>query len=296
MGADMPFAWVFRLIRNWKKRFGRVPFFRKSSIRPEQEAAALHMVEMRYLPNGGAGTIEYLDMLAKLGVGNAHPGGFGETIEQLRKYPIEKGQRVLEVGCGTGRTACFLADQGLDVTAVDIRPEMIAKAIKRAEKQGVRVQFIQGDVCRLPFEDNSFDVVMVESVTNFADAQKAVSEYYRVLNPDGKLYDREVIRIKEMTPEIHGALCSFYGVNKLFSMEEWTELLVNNQFTQAGSSGIHPFPRTMFEDQVQHPDPVHLSDKQSFLDPRIWQLTAKYDELVNKYHEYLGYTLMLASK
>ena len=91
---------------------------------------------------------------------------------------------------------------------------MIAKAIKRAEKQGVQVQFMVGDVCQLPFEDHTFDVVMVESVTNFADAPKAVSEYYRVLKSEGKLYDREVIRIKEMSPGVHRALCSFYGVSK----------------------------------------------------------------------------------
>lgn len=245
---------------------------------------------------GGAGAIEYLDMLAKLGVGNAHPGGFGETIEQLRKYPIDQGQRVLEVGCGTGRTACFLAEQGIEVTAVDIRPEMIAKARIRAEKLNVQVTFIEGDACQLPFDDNSFDVVMVESVTNFADASKAMAEYYRVLKPEGKLYDREVIRIKDMKPEIHSALCGFYGVTKLYSMKEWQELLENSKFTQINFSGVHPFPLTMFEDKVQHPDPVHLSDKQSFLDPQIWQITAQYDELVDKYHSYLGYTLMIGSK
>ncbi|MBD0383591.1 class I SAM-dependent methyltransferase [Paenibacillus sp. WST5] len=240
--------------------------------------------------------MEYLDMLAKLGVGNAHPGGFGETMEQLRKYPINQGQRVLEVGCGTGRTACFLAEQGIEVTAIDIRPDMIAKAKIRAEKSNVQVQFLEGDACQLPFDDNSFDVVMVESVTNFAEARKAMSEYYRVLKPGGKLYDREVIKTKEMKPEIHGALSGFYGVTKLYSMEEWRELMESSQFTRVEFSGAHPFPRTMFEDKVQHPDPVHLSDRQSFLDPQIWQITAQYDELVDKYHRYLGYTLMIGSK
>ncbi|WP_310501639.1 class I SAM-dependent methyltransferase [Paenibacillus qinlingensis] len=235
-------------------------------------------------------------MLAKLGIGNAHPGGFGETIEQLKRYPIERGKKVLEVGCGTGRTACYLAEQGCDVTAIDIRPEMINKAKIRAEKQGNLVNFLIGDVCQLPFEANTFDVVMVESVTNFADAQKAVSEYYRVLRPEGKLYDREVIKVKDMTTGIHRALCSFYGVSKIYKLEEWQELLESNQFRSVASTGIHPFPLTMFEDQVQHPDPVHLSDRQSFMDPRVWQITARYDELVSKYHPYMGYTLMMGTK
>ena len=182
------------------------------------------------------------------------------------------------------------------VTAVDIRPEMIAKAKIRAEKLGVQVNFIEGDVCALPFENNSFDVIMVESVTNFANAPKALLEYIRVLKTKGMLYDREVIRVKEMTAEIHTALCSFYGVDKIYSMEEWKQLLENSGFQTISFSGNHPFPLMMFEDQVQHPDPVHLSDKQSFLDPRIWQITAQYDELVNKYHPYMGYTLMMGSK
>lgn len=235
-------------------------------------------------------------MLAKLGIGNAHPGGFGETIEQLKKYPIEQGKRVLEVGCGTGRTACYLAEQGCEVTAIDIRPEMINKAKIRAEKQGVQVNFQIGDVCELPFEDYTFDVVMVESVTNFADAQKAVSEYFRVLKTNGKLYDREVIRVKDMTPGIHRALCSFYGVGKIYSMEEWEKIITGAKFSSVTSTGVHPFPLTMFEDQVQHPDPVHLSDRQSFMDPRVWQVTARYDELVSKYHPYMGYTLMMGTK
>ena len=93
-----------------------------------------------------------LDMLAKLGVGNAHPGGFGETIEQLKNYPIEKGKRVLEVGCGTGRTACFLAEQGCEVTAVDIRPEIIAKAIKELRSRGYRCNSWLGMYANYPLK------------------------------------------------------------------------------------------------------------------------------------------------
>ncbi len=92
----------------------------------------------------------------------------------------------------------------------------------------------------MPFEAHTFDVVMVESVTNFADAQKAVSEYYRVLKSEGKLYDREVIKVKEMTSGIHRALCSFYGVSKIYKLEEWRELLESNKFSAVTSQACIP--------------------------------------------------------
>ncbi|UJF32434.1 class I SAM-dependent methyltransferase [Paenibacillus hexagrammi] len=241
--------------------------------------------------------MNYLDMLAKLGVGNAHPGGFGETVKQLQKYPIPSGKKVLEVGCGTGRTACYLASQGCSVSAIDIRPEMVVKAKRRAEKLGVQVSFLEGDVCQLPFENNSFDVIMVESVTNFAQADKALSEYERVLMPGGIVYDREVIRVKNMKPEVHQALCDFYGVPALYDLGEWKGMMQSAGFAEVSSSGIHPFPTaSMWEDSVQFPDPVHLSDNSSIFDPQIWQLTAQYDQLMNQYHKYLGYTLLIGTK
>ncbi|UUZ83362.1 hypothetical protein LJK88_05535 [Paenibacillus sp. P26] len=42
--------------------------------------------------------MSYLDMVAKLGVGGAHPGGFEATLEQLQRFPIPPGSRVLDVG------------------------------------------------------------------------------------------------------------------------------------------------------------------------------------------------------
>jgi SAM-dependent methyltransferase len=57
--------------------------------------------------------------------------------------------RALDLGCGTGRHAVFLAQHGWDVTAVDFVPKALSKARHRAEVAGVRVRWIQGDVTRL---------------------------------------------------------------------------------------------------------------------------------------------------
>src|SRR5690606_25019011 len=122
-------------------------------------------------------------MLARLGAGSAHPGGFMATLEQLSKYKLISNGKILEVGCGTGRTACYLADQGYEVVATDIDPDVLTKAKKRADAMGVTVEFLQADAHSLPFPDDTFDAILVESVTNFTQAKKSVSEYFRVLKP-----------------------------------------------------------------------------------------------------------------
>ncbi|MBP1996913.1 class I SAM-dependent methyltransferase [Paenibacillus eucommiae] len=240
--------------------------------------------------------MKYLDMLTKLGVGNAHPGGYEKTLLQLEKYPLQAGSKVLEVGCGTGRTACLLAEQGCEVTALDIRPEMLDKARIRAQTLELTVRFVEGDACSLPFEEGEFDIVLVESVTNFTDTSKAVSEYNRVLRPGGKLFDREVIRWKKMPAKAERALCDFYGVKGLLSMEEWQHTLESQGFTAVSSDDVVPFPPYMWEDAIRHPDPVKLADHAILMDPQVWRLSSEYDQLMEKYYEYLGYAVFMGTK
>jgi SAM-dependent methyltransferase len=240
--------------------------------------------------------LDYLDMLTKLGVGNAHPGGFAETLQQLQKHPLPEGSKVLEVGCGTGRTACLLAEKGYEVIALDIRSEMLAKAKIRAQKLGVTVQFVEGDACKLPFPQDEFDVVLVESVSNFTDTAKAASEYWRVLKDGGVLYDREVIRWKHMPAEVYRTLCEFYGVETFLSVEDWQQTLIAAGFSNVRYEDKRPFPPHMWEDTVHHPDPVRLADEKTLFDPQIWQLSLEYDDLMERYQEYLGYAVLIGSK
>ncbi|GAE08518.1 ubiquinone/menaquinone biosynthesis methyltransferase UbiE [Paenibacillus sp. JCM 10914] len=80
--------------------------------------------------------MNYINMLSKLGMGSAHPGGFEATLRMLKNYPIQSNSRILEVGCGTGRTSCHLAGLGYEVTAVDLNENMIKKARKRLKLWG----------------------------------------------------------------------------------------------------------------------------------------------------------------
>ncbi|MCZ8515570.1 methyltransferase domain-containing protein [Paenibacillus filicis] len=240
--------------------------------------------------------MNYLDMITKLGVGSAHPGGFEATLEQLRRFPLPQGCRVLEVGCGTGRTACHLAGLGYDITGMDLRPEMLAKARRRAEKEELTVNFVQGDITSMPFADESFDVVLAESVTNFASIAAALSEYSRVLAPGGVLYDREVMQLKPIPEPSYGALMSFFGFGGLLTADGWQEQLQANGFSEVQIWNPSEFGSNLTEDQTLHPDELQMIDRNAFLDPLVWQTTIEHDDLIQSNRGMLGYALFIGKK
>jgi ubiquinone/menaquinone biosynthesis C-methylase UbiE len=94
--------------------------------------------------------------------------------------------RLLEVGCGPGHLSIRLANQGLEVTGLDLDPAMIERARANAYRAGVaderRPSFVIGDVASLPFPDGSFDlVVSTLSMHHWADPTAGLAEIGRVL-------------------------------------------------------------------------------------------------------------------
>jgi SAM-dependent methyltransferase len=90
------------------------------------------------------------------------------------------GRRTLDLGCGEGRVGAALAELGHSVIGVDSSPGMVALASERHEA-------VVGDAADLPFEDESFDlVVSYMSLMNFDHPEAAVAEVARVLEPRGR--------------------------------------------------------------------------------------------------------------
>lgn len=96
-----------------------------------------------------------------------------------------QGKRVLDVGCGTGRHAIVLHDQGADVTAVDFSEGMLDKA--RAKRPNGDIEFLQHDLeTHLPFEDDSFErVVCGLVIDHIANLDGLFREMRRVSHADG---------------------------------------------------------------------------------------------------------------
>jgi len=169
----------------------------------------------------------YFEMQTAFGF-TKHTGGLKATNELIELCHINQGKYVLDVGCGVGRTACYIAKKTLSrVVGVDISEGMIDRSNERANREGVenRVEFKVADVQDLPFKDALFDAVIGESITAFPeDKQRAVSEYVRVTKPGGYVGFNETTWIKTPPPELAEYFTHLSGA-KPETSDGWRELL-----------------------------------------------------------------------
>jgi SAM-dependent methyltransferase len=120
-------------------------------------------------------------------------GRVGVTLlsmaEQLAEAAdLRSGHSVLDVASGNGNASLAAARRFCDVTAIDYVPMLLEEGRKRAEAEGLAVDFMEGDAEDLLFEDASFDGVLSTLGVMFApNQQKAASELLRVCKPGGTI-------------------------------------------------------------------------------------------------------------
>ncbi len=120
---------------------------------------------------------------------------------------IGPGMRVLDVAAGTGNASLPAAKAGAEVTASDLTPELLEAGRGRAEADGLELEWVEADAERLPFDDESYDVVMSSIGAMFAPQHQDVAdELVRVCRPGG------TIGLLSWTPEgMIGALFRTMG-------------------------------------------------------------------------------------
>jgi demethylmenaquinone methyltransferase/2-methoxy-6-polyprenyl-1,4-benzoquinol methylase len=116
---------------------------------------------------------------------------------------VRPGDAVLDGACGTGDLALADLKAGAGrVVGLDFSEQMLA----RARKKSTRIEWVQGDLLALPFEDAAFDAATVGfGVRNVADLEQALAEFRRVLKPGGRLAVLEITQPR-------GALKPFFSL------------------------------------------------------------------------------------
>jgi len=118
-----------------------------------------------------------------------------ETKAVFDLVGLVRGKHVLDIGTGDGTYAIEAAARGGTVTAIDVEPELLEAARRRAAARGVELILRQGRAEALPFESGAFDVVIAVTVLCFLrDGDGAVREMSRVLAPGGRLIIGELAR------------------------------------------------------------------------------------------------------
>jgi phosphatidylethanolamine/phosphatidyl-N-methylethanolamine N-methyltransferase len=135
------------------------------------------------------------DFVAKVyeNIAWAYDYTFGPTLhagrlQAIQRMGIKSGDRVLEVGVGTGINAS-LYPRDCAVTGIDLSDSMLEKARERVARKGVRnIRLLEMDAADLKFSDNSFDIVYAPYVISVVpDPVAVVRELRRVCRPGGRL-------------------------------------------------------------------------------------------------------------
>lgn len=136
--------------------------------------------------------------LAKLGKTRLRPGGITATNWLMSHAKFTSNSEVLEVACNMGTTLIEIAKEyNCQVTGIDMDGHALSEAKKNVANAGVtsNVTLVRGNALNLPFEDNSFDIVINEAMLTM-QSQKAkdiaLSEYYCVLKPEGILLTHDI--------------------------------------------------------------------------------------------------------
>ena len=201
-------------------------------------------------------TQPYLTHLAEFGTSDLHPLGQQATVTLIKALALQPGQRVLEMGCGTGRTMVRVAlSHKVRVDGVDALPLMLRMARKRLWLAGLRprTSLSHASGTSLPFAQQTYDRVYTESVLGFQNATNAeamLTQIFRVLKPGGRYVANEAIWRPEVSGEVAAAIYATcvadFGICQT-SEQPW---LLDDWLGLARAVGFRVVTADILEDQV----------------------------------------------
>ena len=128
--------------------------------------------------------------------------------------PVNKGEAVLDIGCGAGvdtLVAAIMVSPEEGVVGLDLIPEMLNRARINLEKTSLKnVTLQEGSAEQLPFPDEAFDVIISNGVFNLIpDKEKALREVFRVLKSSGRFLLADQILMGEMPADTESTVANW---------------------------------------------------------------------------------------
>lgn len=198
-------------------------------------------------------------LLAELGKKRLRPGGKKATNWLLDKTELNH-QKMLEVACNMGTTSIELAlKHDVAIDAIDLDPIALTKAAQSAKNSKVdhKINFLQANALKLPFELETYDVVLNEAMLTMlshTNKDKAIQNYYDVLKPGGMLLTHDVCLLtdditlqKEIIKELSRAIQVHVEPK---TVSEWEKTF--HQFSNVSSYHGHMTlmnPKGMIDDE-----------------------------------------------
>ena len=176
----------------------------------------------------------YFENLATAGDRDFLPACKGWNQYMLDKSGITANSKVLDIGCGNGNTAIWLAQKtGCEVVGIDLSGVRVENArVLAKEKPSLRVEFIKASATSLPFEEGSFTHVWSQATLyHVHEGQQALKEIHRVLAEGGTfLFDDLVTPTEEISEEARKYVYDRLIFEPTFSMEAYADFLTQLGF------------------------------------------------------------------
>lgn len=242
-------------------------------------------------------------MADRVGMTVLHPGGLWATEKLAEACRISGKSRVLDIACGKGTSAVYLAKRcQCQITGLDVNERLVEQANKLAQKQKVsgQVEFRVGDALNLPFPADEFDVVLSQAfLILIPDKKQAIREAIRVTKPGGSIGWLELSFHKQPPESLFlaavSSACAFCVRNTL-TFDEWEAL-----FRECGMADIQVITgemgmrqRRMFRDEG-FANAARIMWKWLF-DARIRKRMNVVFDFFREYSEYIGYGIYVGRK
>ncbi|SER27702.1 Methyltransferase domain-containing protein [Gracilibacillus ureilyticus] len=229
--------------------------------------------------------LSYQELLDRLGMSHAHPGGRAATAKWMDQLSFSSMNSILEIGCGVGETLLSLQQRtNTEIIGLDNSKQMVNHAKKNTASHS-SISVFEANAEDLPFDDEKFTLIICESALSFTNTVKSLKEISRVLTQNGKLVLLEMLAAPDLDQLDKEIIQDFYHIPNLFSRFEWLKLLLDSGFNEVRLAKIS-----------KHNKDSTPANKQILWTDSMLATIGKHYQINEQYSELLHACLFVATK